>query len=810
MTIFALLWGTTFLRPEHTFKQDDWLPGVKSAFQQAKTMDVSVVIREPGEPPRSARLVFARPNKFYLYDSGRIVRSNGTVIETLDSPDKVSASVASDDKSIAKAFESDFWRIWSMFIRPNCLDGFEVKNLDPEARGAELFGVMMLSQPSGGGKFLRLIIDPKDRLPREVQFSSPGRTEVTKAVVGSIKLDQEVDEALFGKPTSASELATPGSKNGSAAATWTALVEAKETLYPSRTNVVISGDFPKQLTTAGGRTAKIVLTVNGKVSTEVETGKGWKLTWVPEPGQLGECVLELQGRQSNQVVALGTARAMIRPDWPIKIAGSEIDENGSIRLDVSSSLPTGITGLMVSLNGKKGGASISGDVVVLSSTSVTPGQVNLGGSFTRLDGAEFELSPTTFILNSLLDCVISPDQKWEVTRANMEQTAKISVTSKRPFSPTKWTAWTNGFQVANGEMSSGNVNLPLEAVFEGKNDLVLELSNSKVTLFSAHIPIVAKVDVDVQRLRVSEILQRVIELPLRRSVLLLAMAQELSIDEEASAKALTDLKLPGPRKWIESSLAISEVDTITNQRPPVTTDYTFNERAKELDGVAKGILRLTCSAAAKLSIAYGDGRIVANGPNLAATISQMISALKGATSEIQMSLENLAVINKFFAEFKPRVSVSFARETSLLKQMAAGTQLRYNHQTFLENIAEILRIIDSVDGLDKLKKTVETTQDVPFRKKIQVAIDHLIYAAQFKLEMIKLMVEIRRLELAMSRASSKEEREVHAKRIAELRQAYANKEEDRKIERARAWAIIEEIATELHIDFSGVLLVAPK
>ena len=769
------------------------------------------MIKEPGETTRTCRIVLARPSSFLIKEPQLHLRSNGLNIEVVDGSGAVTSSRATDASAIRDAFNRDYLRIWSLFIQPNSLDGFDAKNLDPEPRGSQLFGVVMLSDMKRVGFGIRMVIDPTDRLPREMQILKPGSAEMIKVTVAEIKLDQDTAADLFGKKVDANVVSAAASDARVVQQSWEALMSASTRVYPTRTHVALTGPFPKQFTKDGGRECTITLLVNDKVSGRVDTTDKWQVLWVPDLGQLGKFTLRVQGRQGSQVVELGQCEVDIRADWPWAVQSAVVDISGAVILSLEQPLPQDVTRLTLSWNGLVTNAAALGSSIRIGSGRLVPGLVNLQGSLTRSDGSTFELAPRTVEVESLVTCSV-PADTLTVSRATMEQTIEVGMAFKKPFAATKWTAWINGFAVATGRAAGDGISLPLEAVFDGKNDLVIEFTAGVASVFSAPVTVMATVDADVQRLRVSELMLAAIEKPVRRAVLLLAQGQKMTPKDDPTAmEVLEGIPLPAPGHWIEISEAIAGVNEIASLKPPITTDLRFNERAKELVSVAKGVVVSTQYAASNLAVAYGEAGLISRSKNLLLTLSEMVGALKTANGNTSNALDSLTTLVRFMSDFPPRTAVQFDRESMLLKRMAGDATLRYYHLLFLEDVRDLVAAIDDINRLDRLAKTIANLQgDAPFRERLKRAIEILKEVVGWKNEIRKLNQQIADLELAMARATSKEERESLGKKIGDLRGTASAKERQIRKQQEEAWRLIAEAATELGIDFTGVFDVAPK
>ncbi len=791
--------------------QSDWWPSLKAAFQQAKSLDVMLLIKEPGEATRTCRITLSRPAKFLIKEPQLHVRSNGSIIEWLDTSETVTKSVVSDVAGIRRAFDRDYLRIWSLFVQPDALDSLVAKSLEPEPRGSTLFGVLALKDPTRTGFELRAIIEPEDRLPREIHIWKPG-FDITKAIVSEIKINPAVTDELFGKSAVQTKDVERSREVRVAQFPWEDLLALSSSrVFPSGTHVLLSGAFPREFSKIGGRTCTLTLLVDGNVQGQVDAVDNWQMKWIPEPGKLGSFNLKLEGKQGNQKINIGECTVEVRSDWPWNIKEASLDDSGAAVLILNEPLAEKTTKVQVTWNGSATTTFIRDGAIFVRSEQLVPGRVNLRGSLQRADGSVFELMPRVITLDSRIVCNLPSNDLLTVNRTTLEQLIKIGVTFRKPFNATQWIAWCNGFAVARGAYSGNNIDLPVESVFDGKNDLIFELKSPSASMFSAPVEIQAKVDVDVQRLRVSEILLATIKQPIRETALYLAQAAKMLPDTDEVTEGLLGMQRLRPGQWAATAEAISKISDMAPHRPPATTDLSFNERAKEVSNVAMGIMSSSAKFAGKLSVGFGEGGLVSKSRNLLLTLDDMVAALKSANGSMDSATRQLKILGKFLKDFPPRKPGGLELEQSLVTHMASDAPLLYYPLLFLQDVRNLVAGHDNYQALDMLNRTMFNLRgDAPFRTRFIRVIELLREVIGWKDQVAKLLRQISDLEGALARASSSEERHVIAGKIAEIRITISKIMRQIRDQQYEAWLRIGDMAADLGINFSGVADVAPK
>lgn len=262
----------------------------------------------------------------------------------------------------------------------------------------------------------------------------------------------------------------------------------------------------------------------------------------------------------------------------------------------------------------------------------------------------------------------------------------------------------------------------------------------------------------------------------------------------------------------DAAAAAKETLTARNiPKLPITADTDFNEKTAPFDEACRAALELVPGILRKLSYAFGEGGSISKleAGEVAPTLRSMARSCGDADDDSMLLAKTLLHIDTFMASYPDRRKNRVSHEVALLRALSI-TDRNLDRVGYLNRVAELIGLLDrSIAEMQNFANGLPDAKTTYYAGPLRTAVGFLLDAMKGRDTMIVLTRQITVLELALARATSKEERQQLAKKIADYRQDIeATRLGVRRLE-AEAWAIIERAGIKEGLHVEQLARVAP-
>ncbi|MCC7434315.1 MAG: hypothetical protein IT363_06485 [Methanoregulaceae archaeon] len=760
-------------------------------------MRATVLVRRAGEAALPVKVVLARPDRMWIQAGEAVTRGNGQVIEQVSGGGSSQSSIPSTQATLLESLSADYLQVFRLFFLPDADLGVQLKQQVDDVRGTINFKVFDLSEKSRPGKTARLFVDPRDWLPREVSLSWQG-SELTRVLISEIATDTDVSQVDFGSGQTATKAG--------------AIDQAEKIVrvedfpqphtesFPLGTILAFTGPFPPSL--SKHRAATLNVLIDGVTYSSLTISGDWVAKWKPQSPDGKKYQVQVEVVQGSDRVLLGRREIEIKKHWTLEPQSIQINDDGLAVLQPSHPLREEWDQLKFHWNGSPVKTWMDKGRLVMEGPRLLPGLVTLSGQMTRKDGSQFQAETMRLTVAPAFTITV-PIDTCRVDLNNADQLIKLELTRTLP-GVTFWRVWLNGIDVLDGKGSPGSPTMDL--LVPGKNELVLELVRGRTSFFSQAHSITAEVDVAVQRRQVAEVLLRLYRVPLTHRLAVLLKLQDQLPGELTDPQA----DLPSVRGWQVGMKVMKEIGPLSPPKTFLTVDPRFNDEAKAVETGIRDLFDYCLRNAELLSFAYGDGQQVKNGGRLEDTLRAMLQALDNSRGATASAKTQLKMANAFFKTHGRQNAEPFSRESERLDLTGEGSKVTHYHRVCLQAVGMIAAGVDSEPALAAALGFVQGNSDAPYRAKLVSAIGRLREVIKLKYQLSVVMNEIRLMERALDKATSKEERNGIAEKIANLRVRAERLSAAIALEQVKAWEEIEAGAAMIHVNLSSAFEKARK
>lgn len=777
---------------------------LKSALQSSNTLKVTVRVKRGNDPGRSVTLALKRPGFVKLDSNDFAITSDGTTILVDDKGRASRKSTPYTLASLTECFVRDDLRLWAIFFAPNAFDGFKVKVEDPVPQDQRLLSSFRLLDPKRPGRTYAVLTDPSNHLPVQITFSTPEDPELTIVSITSMEQGAELPDSTFAVAGSTGVPDTIRA-TGSLTIPWTEFLRVGGGLLPSRTRISFTGSFPRDLAGAVGSPGTFTLSLDGVPLSQADSLAEWRLDWTPKESTLLSGTLRIEGRSGSKKEDMGSVQVAIRSDLPWRVESASVQPDGATLLvgdfsmfqDAQLALTCGGISLKSHLSSQ--GLRIWGD-------RFTPGQVSLQGSIVTRLGATFELPSINVDIAPFVTLEGLPTDSVQVGRAQLTESVILAIKSRAPIAKPVCRVWINGVE-SQGHMIDGE-RLEIEKynLFDGLNDLRVMVMSGTVAYFTPPSRMTAKVDVEVQRMRASDVLLGFIEPSMSRVVTLFAQAVSGPLDPldvPPSAKDCLELR---PGAWSLAAKLAADATIKDRPRLPVTIDEAFNRRLSEVADAGIGSVERIRYCLSQLAVGFGSDGLVKRrttaGERVSDVFGRMVDALESADGTTAEVLARLRSIRQFLVDH-PGIQKDGMKAELLLMEKAGGEKRNFEIERVLRACREMASSRNDLQKLIDFQRKIDGTPDLAARGDLSKACNYFAEICRIWIKSDATKEQIRKLEIARSLATSKEEREVIAKQLADQRTNLVEMQEGAKKVREEAWRLIEASIVGLGADPTG-------
>lgn len=778
----------------------------RAALQRYRSLEVTLMIKEGRNPARTMRLVLAKPGMARVEMPDRLITSDGDSILIRPMAGGTATTQPYSDAFLLAAFDRDDLRLWALFFAPKSLDSYSVKASNSVLQDNRLLASYTLDDPKRPGVAYAVLIDPTTHLPTEISVSRPDSIELTRISVRNVKVDQEVGLSAF---QAAGQTATQSSNSAKREISlqWDELKQRPTVILPLQTSFTLHGKFPSELSGLFGSAATISLYADGVLSAQVETESEWKLSWVPKDSGVRSYELRVEARLGQRKVSMGTVEASIRPDLPWAVVSGAVEEDGATLLqgdfkafEAAEKLTLAADGSPLKSHFQNGKLRVWGD-------RFAPGRVNLQGKLVTKDGASFELQPASVDIAPWVTVGGWPAETITVGREQLDTGISLVMQTVKGTASGSCVVTVNGIEVLRDQVDDGRVQLAMYNLFDGRNDVRVELHSAGKVYFAPVHTLAASLTVEVQRIRVSDVLRMFARDSLQRAVYFYARVLGAPIERSTLPPGLTDTLEVGPRSWTATAEAMKRTISTEELRVPLTTDAAYNDRAKATGSTFRATAEALSHCINQLVVAHGDAgylkKRIAVGVSVHGAVGQMREALEDSFASSREGKKRVFAVGEFFIAYPCRSGEFLQNEVRLLR----GIQdLDVSHGELLlclQLIEDIAGARNDMQRVTALKRAIEGKRDFRLRAELAQATFYFSEICRIRRQMKDVAEKIERLEVALALATSQEERQEIAKQIARLRTELVDLESGARKLRSEAWRLIEGAAASAGSDLSG-------
>lgn len=759
-----------------------------------QSLRASLLVRPAGEAPFPVELAIQKPDRVWVKLGASVRRSNGHVVERIV-PGINQKTEKSTIAAVNQLLFEDYLRSFQLFIAAKPEASFGIVAKPDEIRAGKVMKVFDLS-PKPQGRTLRVVVDPTDWLPREVLIAADDGS-ITRVMIPNISGSADLSGVDFGVVTTPVIAGSEAERIQSISIDQ--LLTVIDSAYPAGTTLEVAGTFPDKLSKV--RSAEVSLLVDGQVDGKTTITGPWRLRWAPRPSDSKSFHVQIVATQGSDRVVLLDRTVRIVYAWPLGVKVASIRSDGLAALELSEPLSPVFKRLELTYNGLPVKAWQEGNLLLVEGTRLVPGRAFLSGRIHREDGVNFPLPSTVLVVKPAVEAG-SLDSSIEVTKTNELTAIPLSLT-QQPEGAERFRVWLNEEVVAEGA-GPQPIGPMMGAMSPGRNEIVIELIRSRTSFFSVPLETQATVTLDVQRRQVVDRLLAGFERPLRYR---LAVWLRLT-DRLPSELTHPDATYPKVREWLTGKSLMAENGEVKPLKLKLTPDLVFNDEAKRCETQLKETGEFLARLTEFMDTAHGGKKLVSTSATLESALEVMQRALTGAQSQHSQVAEMLEGVNAFLVSHSRTQATPFVRETAPFK--AWGRASFSDHSGLIEACLKIVRSVTSYAGLENADRYLNQFGDAPFQKHLLKATQHLREVIRLKSQLDRVQEEIRLLERALERASSKEERDGIAKRIGEHRINEQRIYASIATERTRAWEAVETAGRSMNVDLSGAPEKAPK
>lgn len=765
--------------------------------ERCTTIDTTLVVQEEGEASRKIRIVAQRPNRFFVDLGDERIRCDGNAISVLNDADQVRSSQPFSAESLRKAFlGSEYLWIWALFFDRDALQGFSVETLPGVPRGSKVCESVRIKRQ---GSACRIVFDPGTRLPLDYEVTTATALTVKRVRVATAAEDSKIETSIFGMTDSSSA----GATNSAAHLNLAILSVPDYYLVPPSAEVAISGELPGTFRNVEVSSVKVSILVDGVVGSEYETRTPkWILTWkAPLTGKHAVVVVAKQGEHMETLHKFTATSTHV---LPISVSSGNVRPDGSFSLFGDFAGLSGGTA-QLTLGGEPVTFSSNGTTLTLRGDRLIPGHCVLQGHFQRsVDGAEFDLPEQDVTILPAVEVVLAVDKAVNVTRENLTTQVPLKITGPTG-TPTGQRTWINGFLVAEGATPTG---ITYDNLFEGGNEIVLEVRTNAGTFWSAPVTAQAHLAVDVQRMRVSEVMFPVVQ-PLLTcgSYYVISMVLHRSPPEGVNLGA----GMPTSRYADAVRLAGTYLSLKKIPKLPVTADIDFNAKASPFEEDCRAALDLARGILTKLSYASGEGGFIRRTApdSVGATLRAMAQFFNDADADAKALAKTLTQVDAFMASYPDKKHSRLSEEAKNVKELRIVDE-NLDRVGYLTSVSGVISLLDGpTESMERFGSQLPAGQTSNYGGTLRRAVDLLVEAMKKRDAIVQWLEEISALKLALARENTKEGRAAIARKIAGLQQEVDEARRAVRVLEAKAWGLIEKAGVDSGLEVQGLAVVAP-